>query len=142
MQYFYIEPDVAGGLGPHTILDSSVHPPMVRKLHYVVEGWTVEVLVTTFPCYLVTDKAQRALQEMSFSGASFADVEVTTSEEFHEDLPNQKLPPLVWLKVYGRAGHDDFGIAANHLLVISNRVLDLLESLGIPFAVVEPYDGK
>ena len=77
---------------------------------------------------------------MGFSGATFADVEVTTSEEFHEGQPGQELPPFVWLKVDGKAGRDDFGVAANYLLVISKRVLDLLESLGIPFAVVEPYE--
>ncbi|WJI76002.1 MULTISPECIES: hypothetical protein [unclassified Mesorhizobium] len=140
MQYFYIEPDVAGGLGPHTILDPSVHPPMVSKLHHVVEGWTGDVLVTTFPCNLVTEDAQHALQKIGFSGATFADAEVTTSEEFHEDQPGQELPPFVWLKVDGKAGRDDFGVAASYLLVISKRVLDLLESLGIPFAVVEPYE--
>lgn len=140
MQYFYIEPNVAGGLGNHTVLDASVHPPIVIKLHYEVEGWFGDVLVTTFPCYLVTEETQRALQQMGFSGATFADAEVTTSEEFHEDQPGQELPPFVWLKVNGEAGRDDFGIAANYLLVISKRVLDLLESLGIPFAVVEPYE--
>jgi hypothetical protein len=142
MQYFYIEPNVAGGLGSHTVLDPSVHPPIVTRLHYEVEGWFGDVLVTTFPCYLVTEETQRALQKMGFSGAAFADVEVTTSEEFHEDQPGQELPPFVWLKVNGKAGRDDFGIAANYLLVISKRILDLLESSGIPFAVVEPYDGQ
>ncbi|WP_245303356.1 hypothetical protein [Mesorhizobium loti] len=112
----------------------------MTKLHYVVEGWTGDVLVTTFPCYLVTEEAQRALQQIGFSGATFAEAEVTTSEEFHEYQPGQELPPFVWLKVNGKAGRDDFGIAANYRLVISKRILDLLESLGIPFAVVEPYE--
>ncbi|RWQ14524.1 hypothetical protein [Mesorhizobium sp.] len=140
MQYFYIRPDVAGGLGRNTVLDPSVHPPIVTKLHYVVEGWTGDVLVTTFPCYLVTEETQRALQNIGFSGATFAEAEVTTSEEFHEYQPGQELPPFVWLKVNGKAGRDDFGIAANYRLVISKRILDLLESLGIPFAVVEPHE--
>lgn len=83
---------------------------------------------------------QRALQQIGFSGATFAEAEVTTSEEFHEYQPGQELPPFVWLKVNGKAGRDDFGIAANYRLVISKRILDLLESLGIPFAVVEPYE--
>ena len=102
MQYFYIRPDVAGGLGRNTVLDPSVHPPIVTKLHYVVEGWTGDVLVTTFPCYLVTEETQRALQQIGFSGATFAEAEVTTSEEFHEYQPGQELPPFVWLKVNGR----------------------------------------
>lgn len=77
---------------------------------------------------------------MGFSGATFADAEVTTSEECQEDQPGLELPPFVWLKVNGKAGRDDFGIAIPFRLVISKRILDLLESLGIPFAVVEPYE--
>ncbi|MFB9981270.1 hypothetical protein ACFSQQ_19355 [Mesorhizobium kowhaii] len=82
MRYFYIKPHVAGGLGENTVLDTSVHPPIVSKLHYQVEGWFGSALVTTFPCFLVTEEAKSALLKMSFSGAVFADAEVTTSEYF------------------------------------------------------------
>ncbi|MCV3231391.1 hypothetical protein OHD62_23710 [Mesorhizobium sp. YC-39] len=133
---------MAGGLGENTVLDSSVHPPIVTKLHYEVDGWFGDVIVTTFPCFLVTEETQRALRKMDFSGATFADVEVTTSEEFHEGQPGQEVPPFVWLKVDGKAGRDDFGIAVPYRLVISERILDLLETLDIPFAIVEPYDGE
>ena len=142
MQYFKIWPHVAGGVGKGTVFDSSVHPPIVSKLHYVVEGWFGDVIVTTFPCFLVTEEAQHALQRMGFSGATFADAEVTTSEEFQEDQPGLELPHFVWLKVNGKAGQDDFGIAVPFHLIISERVLDLLESLGIFVAIVEPYDGE
>ncbi|WP_245518333.1 MULTISPECIES: hypothetical protein [unclassified Mesorhizobium] len=140
--YFKIRPNVAGGIGENTVLDRSVHPPIVTKLHYVVEGWFGDVIVATFPCFLVTEETQRALQKMGFSGATFAEAEVTISEECQEDQPGLDLPPFVWLKVNGKAGLDDFGIAIPFRLVISQRILDLLESLGIPFAVVEPYEGQ
>ncbi|WP_287335807.1 hypothetical protein [Mesorhizobium sp.] len=64
--YFYIKPHVAGGLGENTVLDTSVHPPIVSKLHYQIEGWFDSALVTTFPCLLVTEKAKRALLEIGF----------------------------------------------------------------------------
>ncbi|QKC96058.1 hypothetical protein [Mesorhizobium sp. NZP2298] len=140
MQYFKIWPNVAGGIGENTVLDRSVHPPIVTRLHYVVEGWFGDVIVTTFPSFLVTQETQHALQEMGFSGATFAEAEVTISEECEEDQPGLQLPPFVWLKVNGKAGRDDFGVAMPFRLVISRRILDLLESLGIPFAVVEPYE--
>ncbi|OBQ67169.1 hypothetical protein EB815_17525 [Mesorhizobium loti] len=140
--YYKIRPNVAGGIGENTVLDRSVHPPIVSRLHYVVEGWFGDVIVATFPCFLVTQETQRALQGVGFSGATFADAEVTISEECQEDQSGLELPPLVWLKVNGKAGRDDFGIAIPFRLVISKRILDLLESLGIPFAVVEAYDGE
>ncbi|MER8662432.1 hypothetical protein NKH34_14960 [Mesorhizobium sp. M1148] len=142
MRYFDIRPDVAGGLGNHTVLDTDVHPPVVHNLHYEVEGWFGDALVTTFPCFLVTDEAKEALLKMGISGADFSDAEVTESEEFHELQPGQELPHFVWLKVDGQAGRDDFGIASNYDLVISERVLDLFERLGIPSAVIEPFGER
>ncbi len=32
MSEYELEPEVAGGFGPTTILDSSVHPPVVSRL--------------------------------------------------------------------------------------------------------------
>ncbi|TPM34485.1 hypothetical protein [Mesorhizobium sp. B2-3-5] len=55
--------------------------------------------------------------------------------------PAVELPSFVWVKVGGKAGKDDFGIAQNLSLVVSARVLDLLENFGIPSAIVEPYEG-
>ena len=37
MKYVYVEPEVAGGLGQGTEMDTSVHPPVVRKLQYELE---------------------------------------------------------------------------------------------------------
>lgn len=50
-----------------------------------------------------------------------------------------KLPPFVWLKVDGKAGHDDFGLAEDHRLVVSESVLDALRPLGISHALIEPF---
>ena len=72
----------------------------------------------------------------------FADVEVTASELFHRLQPNTKLPSFVWMKIQGRPGHDDFGMAPNHELVVSERVLDALKPLGISNALIEPFEAS
>lgn len=45
MKYFYIEPEVAGGLGRNTVMNRAVHPPVVSKLHYHFDGWLGDVLL-------------------------------------------------------------------------------------------------
>ncbi|MGO8919866.1 MAG: hypothetical protein ACLQJR_28535 [Stellaceae bacterium] len=139
MTYFYLAPEVAGGIGENTVMDVSVHPPLVSKLHYSFDGWPDSVILRTFPCYIVTIPAQHALQAMGATGVTFDHVEISRSEFFKDRYPNRRLPDFVWLKVDGKAGRDDFGIAPNLRLVVSQRVLDLFERLGLSDALVEPF---
>lgn len=138
-KYFYIEPEVAGGLGENTVMNRDVHPPVVRSLHYQLEGWLGDVLLESFPCFIVTEDARRKLQLLGATGATFDDVEITTSEQFKELYPNRQLPTFVWLRVQGMAGHDDFGIAEDARLVVSERAVETLRQLGIAHALVTDF---
>ncbi|ANT51227.1 hypothetical protein MEA186_05461 [Mesorhizobium amorphae CCNWGS0123] len=141
MRYYEVKPLVAGELSEGTVMDTSVHPPIVSKLHYQFDAWLGDVLVTSFPCFLVTEEAKRGLLAIGISGATFADAEVTISEDFYLVQPDVELPPFVWLKVDGRAGHDDFGINQNLNLVMSERAFDVLdELLGLPSASIKRFD--
>jgi hypothetical protein len=31
MKYFFVEPEVAGGVGANTVMNRDVHPPIVRR---------------------------------------------------------------------------------------------------------------
>lgn len=129
MNYYSLEPEVAGGLGPHSVLDPRTHPPVVSKLHYEFDGWLGDELLETFPCYIVTQRIRDMIQERGFTGAEFAPVEVTKSITFEELYPNRRLPKFVWLKVNGTPGIDDFGRGPTNkiLLVVSERVLKALD---------------
>ena len=140
MRYFSVEPEVAGGIGERTILDVSVHPPIVSKLHYEIEGWPEDAILEGFPVFIVTEAVKRGLIESRLTGAAFAEAEVTTSENFREFYPDRQLPPFVWLKPIGRAGRDDFGTTSKGYLVVSERALDVLRKFGIENALVSPFD--
>jgi hypothetical protein len=141
MRYFNIEPEVAGSSeGDNSVMDRSVHPPIVSRLHYVFDGWLGDVLLTSFPCFIVTEGAKNKLMESGVTGVHFADVEITTSELFREIYPGRKLPRFAWLQVTGRAGQDDFGLVANKRLVVSERALDALKGLQLIHALIEPFE--
>src|ERR1700761_8143846 len=113
MKYFYIEPEVAGGLGKSTIMNRGVHPPIVNKLHYHFDGWLGDQLLESFPCFIATEIAKQKLQEGGFTGIDFDRVEITVSKQFLELYPNRQLPNFVWLKVVGAVGLDDFGTSSD-----------------------------
>jgi hypothetical protein len=142
MRYFYLEPEVAGGLGEHTVMNVKVHPPLVSRLHYSFDGWLGGAILTSFPCYIVTIPAQRALSALGATGMTFDQVEVSRSGLFEDMHPGRQLPEFVWLKVNGKPGKDDFGMAPDHRLVVSQRVLELFKELGLGDADVEPFASK
>lgn len=130
-EYFFVEPEVAGELGEKTIMDTSIHPPIIEKLNYQFDGWLGDVLIESFPCFIITLDAGKKLQEARLSGLKFDSVEVTKSDQFEDMYPGRELPDFVWLKPQGTAGIDDVAVGSDKRLVLSKRALDLLSPIGL-----------
>jgi hypothetical protein len=131
MRFFVLQPEVAGGLGRNTVLSRSTHPPVVTHLHYEFEGWPNDDLLTTFPCFIVSERLAHFLQEKCLSGFELQEVEVSLSEQFEELYPERAVPEFIWLNVNGEAGSDDFGVDVSGRLVVSETALGLLRSMNL-----------
>ncbi len=68
-------------------------------------------------------------------------MEVTASEQFEELYPARQLPKFAWLRVEGKPGQEDFGIAPDARLVVSQRALDVLRQLGVSRALVTEFES-
>src|SRR5437870_3724604 len=86
MAFYYVEPEVAGRLGPNSVLDTTVHPPVVSRLEYEFSDWLGDGIVETFPCYIVTEDLAGKISDAAL----------------------------------------DFGLSADHRLVVSRSALSLL----------------
>ena len=139
MTYHVVEPEVAGGFGGRTVLDASVHPPRVSRLHYELEGWLGGEILTTFPVYVVTARVRAALEAMGAAGVEFAPVEVSRSPTFDQLYPGRPLPEFFWMKVHGRPAVDDFGMSDDHRLVVSQRAFDTLRQFPFGDGETRPY---
>jgi hypothetical protein len=141
MTYFSVDPEVPGGLDSGTILDRSVHPPIVTRLHCYFDGWLGDDLLTSFPIYIVTESLGDKLLEADLTGFSIGDVEISRSELFDQMQPDTELPSFVWLQIDGKAGRDDFGLATGYDLIVSQRALDILKKFRLAYATISPYQG-
>jgi hypothetical protein len=139
MKYFYIEPEVAGGLGKNTVINRSVHPPTISKLHYHFDGWIGDALLESFPSFIVTKDVERRLQSIGATGARFDDVEVTVSDQFKELYQDRHLPHFVWLRVEGQPGREDLGTTLDGRLVASERALEVFREFGVANSLVTPF---
>lgn len=135
MTRYYVEPEVAGEWGVNTEADTTVHPPRISRLHYELSGWLGDDLLETFPCYIVSANLRQSLESSNLTGFEFDNVEVSASPEFVSDTPADRLPKFFWLKITGRAD-EDFALAANHQLVVSDEALSLLHEHRIDHAEV------
>jgi hypothetical protein len=131
MKYYVLDPEVAGELGKNTVMDVSVHPPLVSNLHYELDAWLGDDLIQSFPCHLVTDRLKNTIENTSLTGVSFAPFEFELSANFKELHPSEEVPGFAWLKIFGKAGKDDFGVEAEGRLVVSERALKSLKKFAL-----------
>lgn len=136
---YILEPEVAGQLGEDTVMDTTRHPPEVSRLHYEFDGWLGDDLLESFPCFIITGRVKRALEEMSLSGCLFDSVKVSRSETFRELHPDEELPDFFWLKVSGTACVDDFGLTTDNRLVVTERTLKCLQEFHLNNCLVKEY---
>lgn len=140
--FYKLDPEVAGHLGSDTVMDRSTHPPIVSALHYEFDGWPADDLITTFPCFIVSERMKQIIENAQASGCSFGRVQTSTSEEFEElkDLhPNQQLPKFSWLIVHGIAQRDDFGTTiTGGSIVVSERLLEAMKHGRLDYCDITP----
>ncbi len=139
MTFFILEPEVAGGFGPNTILDRGVHPPRPVEFDYQFDGWLGDPLVETVANFIVTLPLKEKFEQYHASGIKFNDVKISKSGEFNDLHPDKILPDFAWMQVYGKPARDDFGLSSGHRLVASERMLSILLDEGMANCEVEPY---
>ena len=92
MKYYMIEPEVAGEIGENTIYDNydeiinQKKKPIISHLHYIFDGWLGDELLEVTPCFLISERLKKEIENHGFSGCRFADVEVSYSDEFSVDI--------------------------------------------------------
>ncbi len=134
---YKLEPEVAGGWGESTVADTSSHPPIIEKFEYQFDGWSGDDLLTSFPCFVVTEHLANDIKTSKLSGFELAPVLVTKSEEFNELYPNTVLPNFEWLKITGAADKDDFAINNELRLVVSEAAFEILSKFNLNECEVE-----
>ena len=140
MPFLLIKPEPGGHLGDHAVVDDSAEPPVATTLHYEFDWWLGDDLVGSPPFFVVTNRLKRALTELTgATGFELDQVKVSTSAFFRGTNPRRKLPRFWWLKVHGRAGKDDMGLASEHSLVVSGRAFAVLLSHTIEQAEIAQY---
>ena len=135
-------PEIAGRLRGETLMDRSVHPPRVYRVHYVFDDWLGDDLLESFPCYIVSERLYYLLSESGLSGFEFDQCQVSASHLFQKAARQWNapvmLPRFYWLRVHGIPGKDDFWISEDNYLMVSQKALEILRRFQIAQCQVIP----
>jgi len=134
MKWFIVRPEVSGGWGAETRVDTSVNPPKVYHLDYRFDDWLGDHLIESYPCFIVTDSLASALREAKLTGFETENISVSKSDLFLHAYGNGELPKFVRLVVNGRKDQDDFWLTEDQRLGISERALEILSRHGLKHA--------
>ena len=137
MNYFQLEPDVPGRLlNPRHVLD---HFSEISTIHYVLECWPEDDIITSIRAYLVKEGLALALKSSGMTGFEIKDCVVSKGDQFDIASPGYgDLPEFWWLYINGVPGVDDFGITKDLMLVVSERALNLLKGFVIENTEITP----
>lgn len=130
---FVLEPEVAGGHGEGSVLDTSVHPPIVSELEYEVAGWLGDDVIECFPVYLVSPRLLDAMQTAKLTGfAVNPNCRVTVNEQAHDELDDSDVLAFTWIDIYGAAS-DDLHVTSDLLLGVSDRAWDVFSQFRLNY---------
>jgi hypothetical protein len=139
MTYYRLEPEVAGGIGERTVLDRSGHRLKAASLDYEFDDWLGDDLLAGSPVFVATRRLADDIKRKKLTGVSLARMETSRSITFETLNPGRQLPEFIWLKIDGKAGADDFGIADDGSLIVSARALAALKSFNLNYCDIAPY---
>lgn len=138
MEMFRLEPEVAGEIGENSkIKYERGIINEVEFLHYEFTGWLGDEILTSHPCFIVSENIVEDILKSNLKGYRFEDIEMSTSDEFKEMYPNRDIPNFKRLIPVGevivcdekiiQSSGDDFCLEDNVELVVSYNALEILK---------------
>jgi len=133
---FALEPLVAGQLGTGTVMDTSVHPPRVSEVEYVLDAPVEDDLIESFPVFLASDKLARDLEQAPLTGFSLEGARVMPSEEFRAAYGNAAVRQWRWLRLMPEQPTDCW-LGTDYRLCVSDTMFAVLEASTLAGCEVE-----
>lgn len=138
---YTLRAEVAGGLGPQSVLDTTTTPPVVSRLHYDFVSWLGDDIVAAFPCSIVTNALAQAIVDEGLSGAQIDEVIVTKNPHFERFFPDTAaiLPEWKWLRPTGEPHESDFWQDEQGILIVSESALKLMRKFSLENCRIGTY---
>lgn len=143
MNYYIVEPEVAGEIGKNTVYDKKKknidgnEKIEIIFLHFIFDGWLGDELLEVTPCFLVSERLKNEIIKNNLSGCVFQEIKQSYGDVFMELYPNIKVPkffrliPINYLNVdedkyIENNDMSDFMISQKDYLIISENAKKII----------------
>lgn len=148
MEYFILEPEVAGGIGKKSkILYENSKIKEVLFLDYEFEGWLGDDILTTHPCFIISESLCDIIKVSDLKGYQLQKIDISFSDFFLEVHNKKILPNFIRLLPFPINEVNlinkmllDFYLYKNTTLVVSEKVLNILEKFNLSNANILNID--
>jgi hypothetical protein len=124
---YSLDPQVAGELGEGSVLDTTVHPPVVTEVDYVLDQPEADELIQSFPVFLVSSGLADRFQSAGLTGFTLEEATTRPSFEYLSAFGQAPHREYRWLRVHGTE-QDDCWIDSSAMLCVSDRMMEILNS--------------
>lgn len=146
MDYYLLNPEIAGELGDGSeLVYEGGKIKEVVFLEYSFMGWQGDELLSTHPCFIVTESLQNDIISNGLTGVKFRDIAMTFSDEFYDICGNIKVPRFVQIicnDLYEDNAenlHNDFYVNKYKEIIVSEKALSVLKQHNINVCAIEKY---
>lgn len=145
MNYFLIQPEIAGELGDNSeIIYENGRIKEVKFLEFIFTGWLGDEILKARPCYIITKNIMDSFISNGITGAKYEDIKMSFSEDFldiYEDVSDVplfvRLRPISKIDELEEGMDEDIYLDKYNRLVVSEKVMRILEKYRINNCDVE-----
>lgn len=144
MNYYILNPEVAGELGEGSeLVYENGKIKEVNFLEYNFMGWQGDELLSTHPCFIVTEDLKNDIIVNDLTGVTFKKIAMTFSDEFYDTYGNKDLPQFVQIVCktpYEDNADDlqyDFYYNKYKEIIVSEKALSVLKGHKIDQCIIE-----
>ena len=144
MKYYVLKPEIAGELGDRSeLVYEAGKIKEVTFLEYRFIGWQGDELLSTHPCFIVTESLQKNIVSNNLTGVEFSDIEVSFSDEFSDMYGDIKIPKFVQIICNASYEKNIFNLQSDFYfnkykeMIVSEKAMGVLKQHKLDMCVVE-----
>lgn len=147
MNYFKLEPEIAGAIGDNSKIEyENGKIKEVLFLEFCFMDWLGDELLSTHPCYIITESVKNDIILNQLQGVQFQEILISFSDEFCELNETGRVPKFIRIicnNDFEKKDNDslqDFYLNKYKELIVSEKALKIFQNHTLANCIVREVE--